>query len=410
MGGGVMGDRTAILDHGSWSIKAGHASSALSAEADLPPLVTPTTVRVYDVRTKLQFDQIMEDAETVRGGVSKTSGAAGDASLGGGDSVEASANGSYTELGPVQDGVICDWDAMEALWHYIFYEQLGWEKGEEEAVLIAERMLSSSKLQRELTTQIMFEKFNTKGVYMADQARLSLGSYGKVSGCVVDIGHGKIGVSCVADGQLHMPSGDSMPFGGEAFTHFLREAIQARNGREYSVKSAEDLKHECMEVCSSSKAYQSRTASCEEREHILPDGLTVKIGKEALQAGEVCFQPHLFGYKCMSLVDMVHTSISSVADQVMKRLLTESSLVAGCGSATRGMEQRVLNELKLAFPPSYSPSILRRPEYMPQTCPMHSVWVGGFIEAKLAFAQNQHITKYDYDEYGPSVVHKKFLL
>ena len=55
-------------------------------------------------------------------------------------------------------------------------------------------MLSTSKLDRELLTQILFEKFNASGLYMADQARLSLAAYGKVSGCVVDVGHGNIGV------------------------------------------------------------------------------------------------------------------------------------------------------------------------------------------------------------------------
>ncbi|QDZ18294.1 actin-related protein [Chloropicon primus] len=392
-----MGDRTAILDHGSWSIKAGHAHSPLSVESDLPLLVTPTRVRVYDVSTKGKADAVMEEAE---GG-----------GMAGGEEAEEG-KGEYAELGPIQDGVICDWDSMEVLWHYILYEQLGWEKGEEETVLISERVLSSSKLQRELMTQIMFEKFNTKGVYMADQARLSLGSYGKVSGCVVDIGHGKMGVSCVVDGQLQQPSSESLLFGGEEFTQFLREAVQRRNGRQYTEKNLADLKHDCMEVCSSAQAYLSECESREEREHDLPDGTTIKVGKEFVQAGEMCFQPHRFGYKCMSLVDVIQTSIShtSIADLNMKRLLTESVLITGCGSVVKGLEQRVQTELRKLFPPSYNPSILRRPEYMPVTVPMHSAWVGGFIEAKLAFSQNQHITKYDYDEYGPSIVHRKTFL
>lgn len=400
-----MGDRTVILDQGSWSIKAGQAYSTLSVESDLPPLVTPTRVRVYDVRTKGQVDQIMEEAETATNGNGATKASAAEEG-----EIEAKANpGEYTESGPIKNGAICDWDAMEALWHYIFYEQLGWEKGEEETVLIAERVLSSSKLQRELTTQIMFEKFNARGLYMADQARLSLASYGKVSGCVVDVGHGRIGVYCVADGQFHQPSGDQMLFGGGEFTKYLAKSIEKRNGRAYSEKQIADLKHECMEVCSSSQAYGAATGE-EEREHTLPDGTTIKIGKEGLDVGEMAFQPNIFGFNAMGLVDMIQTSIASVQDVNMKRLLTESLLICGCGSAARGMEQRVLSEMRLGFSPTFNTSVLRRPEYMPHTCPKFSAWIGGFIEAKLAFSQNQHITKYDYDEYGPGIIHKKTLL
>jgi hypothetical protein len=39
----------------------------------------------------------------------------------------------------------------------------------------------------------MFEKFNVSGFYDSEQAVLSLYAVGRISGCTVDIGHGKIG-------------------------------------------------------------------------------------------------------------------------------------------------------------------------------------------------------------------------
>lgn len=41
--------------------------------------------------------------------------------------------------------------------------------------------------------QLMFEKFNVSGFYASEQAVLSLYAVGRISGCTVDIGHGKIG-------------------------------------------------------------------------------------------------------------------------------------------------------------------------------------------------------------------------
>ena len=44
---------------------------------------------------------------------------------------------------------------------------------------------------------------------------------------------------------------------------------------------------------------------------------------------------------------------------------------------------------------------------MPENLTVYSAWVGGAILAKVVFPQNQHVTKADYDETGPSVVHRK---
>ena len=50
---------------------------------------------------------------------------------------------------------------------------------------------------------------------------------------------------------------------------------------------------------------------------------------------------------------------------------------------------------------------IQPPEYMPENLSQYSAWVGGAILAKVVFPQNQHVTKADYDENGPAVVHRK---
>lgn len=47
------------------------------------------------------------------------------------------------------------------------------------------------------------------------------------------------------------------------------------------------------------------------------------------------------------------------------------------------------------------------PEYMPENTLRNSAWMGGAILAKVVFPQNQHITKAEYDESGPPIVHRK---
>jgi len=48
---------------------------------------------------------------------------------------------------------------------------------------------------KEQLVQLMFETFNISGFYASEQAVLSLYAVGRISGCTVDIGHGKIGIN-----------------------------------------------------------------------------------------------------------------------------------------------------------------------------------------------------------------------
>ncbi len=70
--------------------------------------------------------------------------------------------------------------------------QLGWIRGEEGNLLMAEPLLTSRD-ERERLTHLMFEGFNVSSYFASDQAVLSLFSMGKLSGIVVDMGYDKTG-------------------------------------------------------------------------------------------------------------------------------------------------------------------------------------------------------------------------
>lgn len=55
---------------------------------------------------------------------------------------------------------------------------------------------------KEQLVQLMFETFNISGFYASEQAVLSLYAVGRISGCTVDIGHGKIGIHIWRNGDF----------------------------------------------------------------------------------------------------------------------------------------------------------------------------------------------------------------
>eukprot|EP01083_Nonionella_stella_P115841 343795_1 len=84
-------------------------------------------------------------------------------------------------------GVIEHWDDMEKLWHHTFYNEMRVEP-EAHPVLLTES-LNNPTLNREKTLQIMFESFNVPAAYLEKQHVLALYATGQTSGIVLNAGH-----------------------------------------------------------------------------------------------------------------------------------------------------------------------------------------------------------------------------
>jgi len=66
-----------------------------------------------------------------------------------------------------------------------------------------------------------------------------------------------------------------------------------------------------------------------------------------------------------------------------------------------GVADRLHKELKALAPPSMTIKIVAPPERK------YSVWIGGSILASLSTFADMWISKEEYDESGPSIVHRK---
>eukprot|EP01084_Bolivina_argentea_P037971 70203_1 len=89
---------------------------------------------------------------------------------------------------PIEHGIVTNWDDMEQIWHYAFYNELR-VSPDEHKVLLTEAP-SNPKSNREKMIQIMFETFSVESFYLAIQAILSLYASGRTTGIVLDSGDG----------------------------------------------------------------------------------------------------------------------------------------------------------------------------------------------------------------------------
>ncbi|KAK9819458.1 hypothetical protein WJX74_007996 [Apatococcus lobatus] len=108
-----------------------------------------------------------------------------------------------------------------------------------------------------------------------------------------------------------------------------------------------------------------------------------------------------------SLADAILASASCLGDTGLRKACLETLLVCGGGSSIPGIIRRLVSELHQLCPPSITPQPVTCPEYMPEQSVRYSSWMGGAILSKIAFQQNQHASKYDYNESGPSIIHRK---
>ncbi|MCO5612971.1 hypothetical protein L7F22_067244 [Adiantum nelumboides] len=307
-------------------------------------------------------------------------------------------------VNPISRGIIKDWELMEDLWRYIFYTGLGWEVGNEGQILITEPLLTP-KVVREKVVQVMFETFNVTGFYAVEQAVLSLYSVGRISGCAVDVGHGKTDIAPVWEGALQHNCVKRLELGGEDLTKLLLEEFSRNNSeRKLDLATAEMLKETVSAVADD---YAAIMQDCPVEEHILPDGQVIEVGKERYTIGEAFFQPSLLNVEELSIVESTFRCVSSCVPSENQRQLLENIVVCGGTSTMPGFDARFQKEANLLATPSVRPSLVKPPEYMPENTLRYSAWMGGAILAKVVFPQNQHITKSDYDELGPSIVHKK---
>jgi len=378
-----------VLDHGTNTIKAGFSTQ------DTPSCVIPTVVghgrhKGAMAALGLKETYIGSEAQVLRGILDMSN--------------------------PIRQGIVHNWDDLEAIWDHIWYTRLDAIPSDMPVVATLPPLSSS----QDWTTmmEILMEKLNVPALYLANKSVLALFGGGQMTGIAVDSG---FDTSYIVPSYQGNPIQDAtlvLKLGGRHVTEHLMN--QLMNGKysfpddnfllwrkkkktKFTVSSIKEIIREMKEQhCVVTNTYEKSIVDDNYPEKCirLPDGNMIVMGKEQFSAPEILFQPSLANKKSCGLHELIYYSVMKCEESLRPELLANITLSGG-NTKFPGFEKRIFTELKKLLPEGTTVGIraLANREHM--------TWVGGARLSSLSSFQRLWMTRAEYKEKGANIVMEK---
>ena len=261
--------------------------------------------------------------------------------------------------------------------------------------------------------EIFFELLNAPGLYFAVPAVLTLYASGLTTGIVLDSGDGVTHTVPVYEGFGLFDATQRSSLAGQDMTEYLFELLSKSNKNFFDSlfdsKINEIFRDIKEKLCYTALDYdhemtKAASSSLLEKTYELPDGQTIKIGSERFKCTEALFKPSLLDSLGRSYESGIHEIIDDSikkCDIDIRKDLYANVVLSGGNTLFQNVQDRLHKELVGLAPRSVEINILAPPERQ------YSAWIGGSILGSLSTFETVLLSKKDYEEFGPAIVHNR---
>jgi len=317
---------------------------------------------------------------------------------------------------PIDNGIIRNWDDMQYVWDYTFYDKLKVNPSECK-IMLTEAPMNPTQNRKKMI-EVMFEKYGFRSCYIAIQAVLTLYAQGLLTGVVVDSGDGVTHIVPVYEGFSLPHLTKRLDVAGRDVTRYLIKLLLLRGYAFNRTADFETVRQMKEQLC-----YVGYDLELEKRlslettvlvkTYTLPDGRVIRIGGERFEAPEVLFQPHLIDVEGGGMADQLFDCINK-ADVDTRPEFYNHIVLSGGSTMYPGLPSRLEKEIRRL----YLEKVLRgnqvqmakfkcRIEDPPRR--KHMVFLGGAVLAEIMKDKDHFwMNKHEYEEQGENVLKKCF--
>ncbi|KAJ3040704.1 Actin-like 6A [Rhizophlyctis rosea] len=338
---------------------------------------------------------------------------------------------------PFKEGVVEDWDALEALWDHAYYTRLRADPTEH-PLLFSEPSWNPRDV-REKLLELAFEKYNLPAFYLARSAVLSAFAAGKPTCLVIDSGASVTSAVPVYDGYVLRKGIMKQPYGGDflgeqallrlkeigvsVVPQYLvksKTAVDAGQPSQYVPRERPNTTDSFHRVAVQRVVNEFKETVCHLSEYAwneiqlksrpmksfeFPDGYNNAFGLERFKIPEVLFNPSFMVKDSkkpednipdpVSIAQLAHQAVSA-CDIDLRAQLWGAVNLTGANTLVTGFADRVANELYSLT----SGAKIRLAAAGGSSERKFGPWVGGSILASLGTFHQLWISKREYEEVG----------